>query len=606
MSLQINRDSFAGIANTLGDLPEALGSAINQALRQAGLAQDGAIDSSSTPESQATAAFQKEFGDLAQDKEAFHALMKQVYGENYDAGKAEQYRQMALKGDYSFLPPVRFVSREELAGGNGAYNSEDGVIYLAEDLKGNPALMQQTFVEEAGHHLDAMLNTSDSAGDEGELFRRLMSGEKLTDGQIAEIRAENDHGTIIVDGKKVEVEFWGFGDLVDAVGDAASAVGDAVSGAVNAVGDAVSEVVDGVGDAIGMFADGIMSGLGGFVTNALQGNFGDAFQSLLDGADKAFLQAPKRLVNAAINSTERLIQAPTYLIPEPVGGAIRDFEARQVDSVRSVANAGMDIARNSIRTAVQIPLDLATDLYDAGSKLVKGDFTGALEGLGWAVAHPFVSTANLVVDDVMIGAQAVVNVVGNELYLHEPSRPLTDTEKDRLREMYGDSIDVDSIRLHVDNISTKLGMAAHAVGNDIYIPKTNDAGVANVNPDGTLTETGLNLLVHESGHVWQNQNGGIDYVGKALWSNFAAWASGGDRNAAYEWREGADANKPFGNLNPEQQAELMQDIDKARQHDKTDGDTTFDKNDFSPALTDEQFAYAMAAWAQVQAGTGAP
>ena len=51
---------------------------------------------------------------MAQDKAKFHAFMKQVYGENYDAKAAEGLRQQALKGDYSFLPAVQFVSREEL------------------------------------------------------------------------------------------------------------------------------------------------------------------------------------------------------------------------------------------------------------------------------------------------------------------------------------------------------------------------------------------------------------------------------------------------------------------------------------------------------------
>src|SRR6185503_1007552 len=106
------------------------------------------------------------------------------------------------------LPPVQFVSRETLQGGNGAYNQADGVIYIAEDLKNDPAKMQSVFIEEAGAHLDAMLNKSDTAGDEGELFRRLMSGEKLSSTEIAAIRAENDHGVITVNGKKVEVEFW--------------------------------------------------------------------------------------------------------------------------------------------------------------------------------------------------------------------------------------------------------------------------------------------------------------------------------------------------------------------------------------------------------------
>ena len=51
-------------------------------------------------------------------------------------------------------------------------------------------------------------NTADTRGDEGELFRRTLSGERLTRRQVAEIRAEDDHGIIEIDGREGAVEFW--------------------------------------------------------------------------------------------------------------------------------------------------------------------------------------------------------------------------------------------------------------------------------------------------------------------------------------------------------------------------------------------------------------
>ena len=105
------------------------------------------------------------------------------------------------------MPPVRYVEADVLGGAHAAYDAASGQILINADLQGTD-LAAQAFVEEAGHHLDTLLNVEDTAGDEGEMFRRLLSGEQLSEDQLAAIRADNDHGTIVVDGKQVEVEFW--------------------------------------------------------------------------------------------------------------------------------------------------------------------------------------------------------------------------------------------------------------------------------------------------------------------------------------------------------------------------------------------------------------
>ncbi|HEX8819485.1 MAG TPA: hypothetical protein VF794_06135, partial [Archangium sp.] len=193
--------------------------------------------------------FQRQFGALAGDKQRFHETMRGIFGGGYDTAKAEQYRQQALAGDFGWMPPVQWVDSQTLQGGHGAYDSRSGKVLLNRDLQGNPALAASTYVEEAGHHLDARLNTVDSQGDEGELFRRILGGEKLTGAQVADIRAENDKGTIQLDGQSVDVEFRRrniFQRIGDAVGDAVDAVGDALGDAVDAVGDAAATVVGGV------------------------------------------------------------------------------------------------------------------------------------------------------------------------------------------------------------------------------------------------------------------------------------------------------------------------------------------------------------------------
>ncbi|MEX2213386.1 MAG: hypothetical protein WD768_04620, partial [Phycisphaeraceae bacterium] len=193
-----------------------------------------------------TALFRQQFADAAADPQAFHAMMKQVYGQGYDAGKAEQFRQQALKGDFSFLPDIQFVPGEDLQYGNAAYNAAEGVIYVNQDFANNPKGVASAVLEEIGHHLDTQLNKSDTVGDEGELFRRILSGEKLSAADITAIRAENDQRTIRVDGKEVQVEFNFFAD----VGKAFSNVGKAIVKAVTHVGESIVSLPKRIGDAI--------------------------------------------------------------------------------------------------------------------------------------------------------------------------------------------------------------------------------------------------------------------------------------------------------------------------------------------------------------------
>lgn len=69
-------------------------------------------------------------------------------------------------------------------------------------------MLSSVFTEEVGHALDARLNTSDTTGDEGELFRKLVAGEAPTTAERLRVLSDNDHGTVTVDGKRVDVEFF--------------------------------------------------------------------------------------------------------------------------------------------------------------------------------------------------------------------------------------------------------------------------------------------------------------------------------------------------------------------------------------------------------------
>ena len=702
MSLQIGRESFSNLHDWMQQQAQQTGKGIADAVRTASKAvQDAMVDSTGqSAESQASEMFKEQFGAMAKDKEQFHAFMKQVYGDNYDAATAEQLRQKALTGDYSFLPPVQFVSREDLAGANGAYSADEGVIYLADDLKNNPELMQSTFVEEAGHHIDTLVNKSDTAGDEGEMFRRIMAGEKLSDAQVAEIRNENDKGTITVDGKEIEVEFW---NPIKAIKKAAKAVGDAVSGAAKAVGDAVTGAAKAVGGAVAgaakavggaivgaakavggavadaaktvangvkdiavksfnfmssiassawsgiqkvgeKIADGakaawnkikevaepvvdavkeagkavgrglkefgegvfnasksLFNGLKdmtyGFGKNLIQGNIGEAFRSIVKGADKAIFGTAGALANGVINAGEQMLAAPTYLF----GGAgkwIREeVISRGVDVVRQAANTLNEVGRDVFRLVTELPISFGEDMYKAAALAVQGKWGEAAERFGLGFANIGSRVGGAVVDIVARVLQGVADIGQTAIGLAPASRELTPDEIALLKEVYGDSIDYSQVRIKDGGpLGADIHGRARVVGNTIYMP----SGFSDkplFDEQGNLTEAG-ELLIHESGHIWQSQNGGGDYIHQALY--------GQELGDGYDFQKAIDEGKSFKELNPEQQAEYI--AHALGEILARPGDAEENLRDARDAgeLTQEEFEYAMEALELVHAGEGTP
>jgi Ca2+-binding RTX toxin-like protein len=81
-------------------------------------------------------------------------------------------------------------------------------------------------LEEFGHKIDRVLNGNiDSPGDEGAIFRSLVTGQSLSTEMFVGLRSKDDRSTILLDGKAVEVEKQDF------FGDAGGIVtNDSISG----------------------------------------------------------------------------------------------------------------------------------------------------------------------------------------------------------------------------------------------------------------------------------------------------------------------------------------------------------------------------------------
>lgn len=165
--------------------------------------------------------------------------------------------------------------------------------------------------------------------------------------------------------------------------------------------------------------------------------------------------------------------------------------------------------------------------------------------------------------------------------------------------VFGGSFDPSEVRFIQGGSSTDV-IAPHVVGNTVYLP----GGYLNEQADGTynaeyVRDDGTirnrdNLIAHELGHVWQNQNGGGDYAHQALYHQFVAalpnvhpealgdlgdifssrpgvpgfsgpeigevfdnLVDAGDRNEAYRGAEALTSGTPFAELNPEEQADVI-------------------------------------------------
>lgn len=113
------------------------------------------------------------------------------------------------QGEFRHVPPVVLLPSAHLSGAAGAYASSTGSIYLSDAWLHDASISEALAVlnEELGHHLDALLKSEDSAGDEGAIFSRVLNGEALSQDQITLLRQENDHGRIRLNDSWVEAEF---------------------------------------------------------------------------------------------------------------------------------------------------------------------------------------------------------------------------------------------------------------------------------------------------------------------------------------------------------------------------------------------------------------
>jgi hypothetical protein len=136
---------------------------------------------------------------------------------------------------------------------------------------------------------------------------------------------------------------------------------------------------------------------------------------------------------------------------------------------------------------------------------------------------------------------------------------MTGEERTAAQATYGSSIDYDKVVIAGGSLAA-LGGATRTVGNTIYFEA--DAFTK-------LSGGDYSTLIHELGHVWQFQTGGAAYIPNALGAQATAYATTGESNNAYNWRDAASKQVPWEQWNAEQQADAMAAYaDAMKSHDQ--------------------------------------
>jgi hypothetical protein len=133
--------------------------------------------------------------------------------------------------------------------------------------------------------------------------------------------------------------------------------------------------------------------------------------------------------------------------------------------------------------------------------------------------------------------------------LETVGRNLTNDEIAILRKIFDGSLSYGKIRIKEDKLGFfRIMHAPFTHGNTIYIQPNWMSG----------EREKMQLLVHESVHIWQHQNRGTNYMSESIFAQTWGIITTGDRGSGYDFIRGISQGKSFEKLNPEQQASLIE------------------------------------------------
>ena len=139
--------------------------------------------------------------------ENFWSLFDTAFGSSYDFATAASFRSQWQSGNFSLFPQIEVISSDVLGRAKGAYAISTNRIYLSDPFVSTASQqsLEAVILEEFGHFVDAQVNATDTAGDEGELFSAIVRGGGSA-AELSRIKTENDHAVVIIDGQARAIE----------------------------------------------------------------------------------------------------------------------------------------------------------------------------------------------------------------------------------------------------------------------------------------------------------------------------------------------------------------------------------------------------------------
>ncbi|MEM6362836.1 MAG: DUF4157 domain-containing protein, partial [Planctomycetota bacterium] len=393
----------------------------------------------------------------------------------------------------------------------------------------------------------------DAAGDEGEMFRRLVLGESLDDSEIQEIQNEDDRGAIKSNNEIVETEYFSFRGTIRSIG--------------NTFGRAASSAWNSTVNAFGSMGKGLYKAVYEGGRNALRGDFRAAFNDLKDGARMATFQAAGNLANGAVAAAKGIADAHAALLPGRAGDAARSVIDAASDATGTVFDGAIQIADTIASGTAETIRESVADVTRVIESAAKGNVKDALEQLAKTPLNLVVNELGQRFDLDAITTHMATDLLNAHLAplfaQFGTARKLRSEEISHLEKVFGRDIkgglNYDLIRIYEDNhLATHIGMLSHVVGNNIYFNQSIDMSKSH----------DVHLLTHEVAHVWQSQQAGNDYIHDAVAAQVLFKRLGSD---AYDTVNDFLDGKSFREMNREQQAEIIADIgDVASQYTSFD------------------------------------
>jgi len=196
------------------------------------------------------------------------------------------------------------------------------------------------------------------------------------------------------------------------------------------------------------------------------------------------------------------------------------------------------------------------DLFDGAKKVVGGIVDGAK-----AVAEKFVDTFAKQATEIAKKIEAGIDSLSIK------STKLNDQQQQLLKNVYGQNQDFSNVRVaqmppwmetacaKADQLSGGSGQArSFTAGEVIFMPKADY--------EKFLAGGHDNLLVHESAHVLQYRQRGVDVAVESIKEQMK------EGSAAYDWRDNVAAGQGWKDLNVEEQASIVDNAYGAGYFDK--------------------------------------